>query len=52
MHRRPLAVLAAIFALLIARAWALAGRSIRPLYIGLGEIAVCAALLAVVWVWG
>lgn len=52
MHRRPLAVLAAIFALLTARAWALAGRSIRPLYIGLGEIAVCAALLAVIWVWG
>ena len=52
MHHRPLAALAAIFALLTARAWVLAGRSIRPLYVGLGEIVVCAALLGVTWVWG
>lgn len=49
-HRAMLA-LAAVFALLTVRAWVLAGRAIRPLFIGLGEIGVCTVLLGIVALW-
>ncbi|NYE02534.1 hypothetical protein BJY21_003718 [Kineosphaera limosa] len=51
MQQRPLVALAALFALLTARAWLLAGRRIRPLIVGLGEIGVCLALLGVIALW-
>ena len=48
---RPMTAFAACFAALTVRAWALGGRAVRPLYVGLGELGVCAVLLAIVAVW-
>ncbi len=48
---RPILALTALFAVLTARAGLLAGRAIRPLYVGLGEMVVCAALLAIITMW-
>lgn len=42
---------AAFFAVLTARAAAMAGRRVRPLYVGLGEIAACVVLLTLVALW-
>lgn len=42
---------AAFFAVLTARAAALAGRRIRPMHVGLGEIAACVVLLILVARW-
>ena len=43
--------MAAFFAVLTARAAALAGRRVRPLLVGLGEIAACVVLLILVVLW-
>lgn len=51
MPHRPMTAFAACFAVLTVRAWALAGRAVRPLYVGLGELGVCAVLLAIIAVW-
>ena len=51
LHHRALLAVTAFFALMTIRAWLLAGRPIRPLYVGLGEIAASFALLAIVWLW-
>lgn len=43
--------LVVLFALLTVRAWVMAGRKVKPLYVGLGEIgfSVVTALLVIVW---
>ncbi|MDO5710923.1 MAG: YwiC-like family protein [Micrococcales bacterium] len=51
LHHRAVATLAVFFAVMTVRAWALAGRPIRPLAVGLGEIASSVALLAIVALW-
>lgn len=48
---RPVIAFAVLFAVLTARAWVLAGRAVRPLHVGLGELVVCVALLTIVWFW-
>lgn len=48
---RSTALLAVLFLLLAVRAAALAGRRIRPRTIGLGELAACLALFAVLATW-
>lgn len=51
LHHRGLLALTVFFALLTVRAWVLAGRPIRPLVVGLGEIAASLGLLVIVWLW-
>ena len=48
---RPIIAFAVLFAVLTVRAWVLAGRAVRPLIVGLGEIGACLALLTLVWFW-
>ena len=50
MAQVPVAV---VFALLLARAWILAGRPVTPKQVGIIEIVFCALLLAAVAIsWG
>lgn len=48
---RPVLAVAVLFAVLTARAGVMAGRAVRPLHVGLGEIVACLALLTIVWFW-
>lgn len=48
---RPVLASTALFGVLTVRAQVMAGRAVRPLGVGLGEIVACLALLAIVWFW-
>ncbi len=51
LHHRAMTALAVFFAVMTLRAWVLAGRPVRPLIVGVGEIASSLALLGIVALW-